>query len=72
MSTIDSGHFISIIQDNKYSIPVNVTITGQVLICQEASDKSCYNKEQVPSSKSVSGDDTTVVKRYRQVTDISM
>ena len=41
-----------VIQNNKYSIPVNVIITGQVLICQEASDKSCHNKKQVSSSKS--------------------
>ena len=34
-----------VIQNNKYSIPVNVIITGQVLICQEASDKSCHNKK---------------------------
>ena len=33
-----------VIQDNKYSIPVNVIIKGQVLICQEAGDKSCHNK----------------------------
>jgi len=38
--------------DNKYSVPVNVIITGQVLIFQEASDKSCYNQKQVSSSKS--------------------
>ena len=43
-----------VIQDNKYSIPVNVIVTGQVLIFQEASDKSCHNMEQV-SSRSMSG-----------------
>jgi len=43
-----------VIQDNKYSIPVNVIITGRALIYQEAGDKSCYNKEQMPSS-SMSG-----------------
>ena len=31
---------------------MNVIITGQVLICQEAGDKSCYNEEQMLSSKS--------------------
>ena len=51
MSTVDSGHCICIIQGNKYSIPVNVIVTGQVLICQEASDKSCHSKKQVSSSK---------------------
>jgi len=54
MSTVDSGHCICIIQGNKYSIPVNVIVTCQVLICQEVSDKSCHNKEQVPS-RSMSG-----------------
>ena len=48
-------------QDNKYSIPVNVIITGQVLIFEEASDKSCHNKKQVLSSR-VTSDDTTVDK----------
>ena len=52
MSTVDSGHCIYIIHDNKYSVPVNEIITGQVLICQEASDKSCHNKKQVSSGKS--------------------
>ena len=31
---------------------MNVIITGQVLICQEAGGKSCHNEEQVLSSKS--------------------
>ena len=52
MSIVDSGHCICIIQGNKYSIPINVIVTGQVLICQEAGDKSCHNKKQVSSGKS--------------------
>ena len=31
---------------------MNAIITGQVLICQEAGGKSCYNEEQVLGSKS--------------------
>ena len=31
---------------------MNVIITGQVLICQEAGGKSCYNEEKVLSSMS--------------------
>ena len=31
---------------------MNMIITGQVLICQEAGGKSCYNEERVLSSKS--------------------
>ena len=51
MSTIDSGHCTYIIQDNKYSIPVNVIITGQLLVCLEAGDKSNHSKKQVSSNK---------------------
>ena len=54
MSTIDSGYTritstrfksLYVIQDNKYSISVNVIITDQVLICQEAGNKSCHSKK---------------------------
>ena len=51
MSTVDSGHCICIIQDNKYSIPEcdnhrsSINMSG-------GGDKSCHNKKQVLSSKS--------------------